>query len=230
MTRASGKAPSGLSPAPIECRSLVCFAVREEARFFQAPPDCRILIHGMGRVSARSALERTLSSIHPRLVLTCGFAGGLDPALDRGSIVFETAVADAGSADLVVLLESLGARRVRFHCAARVAVTAREKQELRRSTGADAVEMESSAIHLLCRERGLEALTLRVISDMASEDLPLDFNRLITPAGGIHWARLAGELVASPGRIPKLLRLQRNSARAARRLGQLLHQLLPRVR
>jgi adenosylhomocysteine nucleosidase len=217
------------APAPVACRGLVCFAVKEEARFFETPIDCKTVIHGMGRATALSVLERVLPSLHPRLVLTCGFAGGLDPDLRLGSILFEVDAALAGASELASQLESLGARCGRFHCASRVAVTALEKQELRRSTGADAVEMESSAILSLCRERGLLAATLRVISDEASEDLPLDFNRVMTRNGGIHWARLAGQLIARPGKIPKLIQLQKDSTFAARQLGELLQQLLLRI-
>lgn len=128
--------------------TLVCFAVKEEAKFFKSP-NCRVLITGMGQKNAIESLQRVLASARPGLVLTCGFAGGLNPGLSLGDIVFQ---AD-DSAGLNEKLIDLGAQPGVFHCADRVAITVAEKISLRQSTGADVVEMESSALRALCREK-----------------------------------------------------------------------------
>jgi len=206
-------------------RALVCFAMEDEARPFRKRAGGRgsdaILITGIGQQNARSAVGKALARGSHRRVFTCGFAGGLNPGLAIGDVVFET-----NDTSLQVKLAVAGAKPAKFFCAARIAVTATEKSELRRTTGADAVEMESEAIHTLCRERGIPCVTVRVISDMANEDLPLDFNQLARPDLSLDYRKLAWAIAKSPGKIPALLRLQRNSRLAATRLAAVLAQVL----
>src|SRR5262249_927850 len=150
--------------------ALVCFAVKAEARFFKPAPQwrtpARVTITGIGKKNAARAVQRVVEQVPPALVLTCGFAGGLNPDWPRGTIVFSV---DDGL-NLTSILLQLGAKPGRFHCSARVALTAEEKQQLREATSADAVDMESEVIRQLCRERGIPSATIRAISDAADED------------------------------------------------------------
>lgn len=200
---------------------LVCFAMKEESGAFEkiasGRPGISILETGIGRENAERAVRKLLETKRPGRVLTCGFAGGLIAGLEIGAVVFET-----GDAGLREALTSAGARAVKLHCADRIATTVQEKQELQRSTNADAVEMESAAIWGVCRERGLPVATVRVISDRADEDLPLDFNKFSKPDRSIDYGRLALAVAMSPGKIGALRRLQKNSQLAAERLAAVL--------
>ena len=204
-----------------QVQNLVCFALKEEAGAFRRltadREDVSILITGIGWKNSERTLIERLNNLTPRLVLTCGFAGGLDPALALGEVFCSTD--DDG---LRGKLTTGGAKPAKFFCAARIATTRQEKQELRRATGADAVEMESEAIHAVCRVRGIPCATVRVISDAANEDLPLDFNQLSKPDLSLDYSKLLWAIAKSPGKIPGLLRLQMNSNFAARRLAEVL--------
>ncbi len=160
----------------------------------------------------------------PGTVFTCGFAGGLNPALSIGDVVFET-----GNEELQKQLLGAGAKPARFFCAPLIATTVAEKEELRHNTGADAVEMESEIIHEICRERGITCATVRVISDTAHEDLPLDFNKLSKPDQSLDFGKLAKAIAKSPGKIPALLRLQRNTKYAAQRLALVLEKVIAKM-
>lgn len=203
-------------------RVLVCFALAEEARPFRrragARPHVRVLVTGMGRDNAGRALREVLAAERPAAVLTCGLAGGLHPALARGAVLFSAAPDSPWSARLL----AAGARPAVFHGADRIAATAAEKRRLREATGADAVEMESAAIVAVCREAGVPCATVRVISDAADEDLPLDFNRYLRPNFRLDWLRLLRAVARHPGRWRALRALHEQTRAAAVRLAEIL--------
>lgn len=176
----------------------------------------------MGRKNAEDGIRKALSTTRPKLVVTAGFAGGLNPKLKVGTVVFE----EESEAGLTPKLLDAQAVQVRFHCAERVAVTAAEKGALWRSTGADAVEMESEIIRTICREQQIPAATVRAISDAADEDLPLDFNTLMTSDCRINYAKLAWKIATGPQRIPKLLKFQNHTVFAAKKLAEALKNSL----
>ncbi len=238
-------------------RFLLAFAVREESRAFQklvpARPDLLVLLTGIGQRNAEKAIGKALAEQSPRLVLTCGFAGGLNPELETGTVVFsvdetpgsrrgneaellarsQIPPAYVGGYDPAASISSLspallaaGAQPAKFHCADRVAAFAEEKRALRQSTGADAVEMESGVIRAICRKLSIPSATVRVISDAADEDLPLDFNRLMDSDQNLKYGKLTAALLKSPGKIGALLRLQRQTQAAAEQLAQVLARFI----
>jgi adenosylhomocysteine nucleosidase len=205
---------------------LVCFAVKEEAGAFEKlarrRPEIRTLITGMGWDNARRAVKEALAGARPKLVLSCGFAGGLRPGLASATVLF----AVEGQLELQRALEAAGARPAKFHSCNRVAVTAAEKRALWQATGADAIEMELPAIAEACRAQTVPFGVVRVVLDAAEEDLPLDFNQLMTPDLRMDYGKLAKSILKSPSRIGGLMRLQQQSKAAARELGTVLDAAL----
>jgi len=206
---------------------LVCFALKEEAAPFRkvaaAKSGVSILIVGIGRQNAEKSIRDYLAKNSPAQVFTCGFAGGLNPELKLGQVVYEVPIQPL---PLENQLAASGARPAKFFCADRVAITVAEKEQLRAQTGADVVEMESAAVQAVCRERGIPCLTLRVISDTAGEDLPLDFNALSKPDKSLDFGKLALAVAKSPGKIGALMELQKKTSFAARQLAAVLEKII----
>jgi adenosylhomocysteine nucleosidase len=200
--------------------TLVCFAVKEEAQCFDPPSGVKTLVTGMGRANSEKSFLKALQKATPNAVLTCGFAGGLNPALPRGTVVF------SADRELETKLTAAGAKPARFNCAEQVATTAEHKRRLWEQTSADAVEMESEIIRRICAERNIRSATVRVILDSAAEDLPLDFNELMTVAKKMNYLKLTLTLLRSPEKIPALLELQKQSRAAAQKLAGVLLKIL----
>ena len=208
----------------MELKSIaVCFALPEEAGPFQKLcwENAPVFFTGIGRANADKAAREYLAAQSPQLLLTCGFAGGLDPELKIGDVIFETE-----NEGVRAKLIAAGAKPVKMFCADRIAVTAREKKQLREQTGADAAEMESAAVQAVCRERRISCATVRVISDTAGEDLPLDFNQFLTPEKKLEMSKLMMAVASKPWKMGAMMELQKNTKLAAQRLGEVLKKII----
>jgi adenosylhomocysteine nucleosidase len=207
--------------------TLICFALKEEAAPFRTGlrrgHPVSVLLTGIGRQNAEKSLREFLATNSPELVLTCGFAGGLNPALKLGDVLFEIGNRKSEIGNQLV---AAGAKPAKFFCADRIATTVAEKKKLRDETGADVVEMESAAIHAVCAERGIPCATVRAISDTANEDLPLDFNALAKPDKSLDCAKLFLAIAKSPGKVGALMELQRKTRFAAEQLAAVLEKLI----
>ena len=209
----------------VSVKTLVCFALEVEAVPFRKralkTPGVAILVTGIGPRNAENSLRRFLENTRPEQVLTCGFAGGLNPELKSGEVVFMTA-----SAPLEARLLAAGGKLVTFHSAPRIATTVAEKRQLREQTGADVVEMESGAILAVCHESQIPCALARAISDTAHEDLPLDFNLLSKPDLSLDSGKLAWAIAKAPWKIAALIQLQKKTSRAAQQLADVLVKVL----
>ena len=156
-----------------------------------------MIANGPGGGLVEQALERKID-IHG--MISTGFCGALDPALRVGDIV--DGMKSIASVD-------------------RVVVSAAEKRALREKSGAAAVEMEAAAVARKAVEWGVPFRCLRVVSDTAAEDLPLDFNLYRDAEGRFSRTRIALAAMARPFSVmPRLMRLDRNCGIAAEALGE----------
>jgi nucleoside phosphorylase len=207
---------------------IVSFAVPEESRPFEKRlpqhTPIRVVHTGIGPAKARETFSFLVEPSRPALLISSGFAGALDPALVHGDIVFDCHT----TPHLERILTAIGGRECIFAGVEQVATSSAEKAALRQATGANVVEMESVVLTGLCRDAGIPCATVRVISDVADEDLPLDFNRVISPNGRPIARALLAELAQNPARLSSLFRFRRRIRQASVRLADALQALLLR--
>ncbi len=164
-----------------------------------------------------------------RAVVSFGIAGGLDPSLKPGDIVIGTGVvgedgrraADLDlSAALLTRLSGVGSRVIAADLAGvDTAVLAVDgKTELRATTGAAAVDMESHVAASFAGRHGLPFAALRVICDPASQALPAFAAEALTADGEPDIAAVFFAFARGRARLGDLMRLAKDS-QPSRRLG-----------
>ena len=193
---------------------------------------CRTGIGERVEGAMRTVLERSEASV----VVSAGLAGALDPDLRAGDLVLcETVVSGADPQAPVVLSDArlleaaasaaaragLRVRRGRSLTVDRVAGDSAAKAGLRRTSGADVVEMESHRAGRIAAERGLPFLAARVVLDEAADLLP-ELPGVVAPDGSTRMWAVLPYLVAHPQRLPLLLRLARSQRRAMQTLALFL--------
>ena len=89
--------------------------------------------------------------------------------------------------------------------------------------GAIACDMEASAVAEAAAAGDLPFYCVRVVTDTANEDLPLDFNRYRDERGRFDRLRIAGGALSHPFSVlPALLRFDGVCSRASDALGDFL--------
>jgi len=193
-----------------------------------------IIQTGVGPDAARSVARRVLKAQPMSLVMSTGFACALIPA-QVGDLIVGTAVTSVQAegawtmgddrvlcdetvrAGLLIVAQAAGlvARVGTVVSSGTVVWQAEEKRRLRRATEATGLDMESAALAAAAQERGLPMAIVRTVSDLADEDLPLDFNLFLRPTG---WIKGMQALISCPSSVAGLNRLRKQSRVAANRL------------
>ncbi len=197
--------------------------VRTASRAVIADSDWLLVANGEGQRCAAAAINWALNSAAPRAVLSTGYCGALSPELAEGDIFAATEVRDESGAAFAALapVTAKPAHRGPVLSIDRVACTAREKAELRGS-GAGVVEMEAAAVACAAGVNGIPFYCIRVVSDSASSNLPIDFNLFRRGDGSIDSRRVARHALALPKSWPALVRLAVHASRASNSLGAYL--------
>ncbi len=190
-----------------------------------------VVVSGPGRLAARRGAELLIAGHRPRWIVSAGFAGGLDPALARNDLVFPHEVIDLDQ-NLIPIAGELPAvpgvrpERGRLLTVDRVIVRSADKAELRRSYGADLVDMETSAVAGLAQERAIRFLSVRVISDDAHAELAPEVARLLTHSGSYRVGVAMRAIWHRPSALKDFWRLHAQALETSDRLAECLKRVL----
>jgi adenosylhomocysteine nucleosidase len=177
-------------------------------KFFEK--DGMVLVcGGIGSEAARRSAEAIIGLYQPALIISAGFAGGLDPALPAGHTMIARHVIDASDSSHIDSGMGEGVL-VSFESVAGT----EQKAKLAEAYGAHAVDMEAAAVARSAEAHGVKFLACKVISD-ASDSRALPIGRFITADGRFHAIRFLLHVAVRPWLWTGVQKLARDSALAA---------------
>ena len=168
-----------------------------------------------GDASTLRARLAEAASLKPSLVVSWGLCGGLDPRLRPGDLILGAEVVsndgairtdEAVTSSLAERLLAAGTRVVieRVTGADAPVLTAGAKSDLRRASGAAAVDMESLIAGQYALKQRIPFVILRAVADPAERDLPPVVLKAVDSDGGINARAVIRELIRSPGQLAGL--------------------------
>ncbi len=177
-----------------------------------------ILHTGVGRKSCQLKIDNFLRTEQPPRLISSGFAGAAREDFQVGDLIVAENFSDRESLSAAQrILANGNLRTAKLFTSTTIVDSIDARNEIARTNGADAVDMETEVIAQACSVRGVPMLSLRVISDSLREPFPLppsilfDMERQRTNA-----AKLSLYLINHPGALFDLLRFARQITQARR--------------
>jgi len=173
---------------------------------------------GAGREAAKRAFHEARLAAKFSRVYSVGFAGALRPEFQPGTACAVSGIIDTATGERFTAAGPVASCVLLTHH--RVADRP-EKAQLAATHAGDLVDMEAAEVARQALAQGIEFRCVKGVSDGCTDRLP-DLNRFITPAGHFQLARFVGFAALRPQLWPGLIRLGRNSRRAAEALAAYL--------
>lgn len=186
---------------------------------------------GMGRKAAEQAAAYALKEYPQRMVISFGFAGGLQPEIVVGDLALPERIDAQASGEAAfesLSLEPFEALLAAVHAdglnpyagalltAPRVVGRSDERRILADLYHAQTVDMESYWVGMAAAAAGRRFLSVRAISDVCSEDLPR-LDSWVAGDGRLRPEAAIRHFITNPNDITAVVRLARGvkAARAA---------------
>ena len=193
--------------------------------------ECWLLTSGMGQQRAAQATRTLIDAASPQLLVSVGIAGAVADALEIGDVVVSgnTCLTDKdgqpGPLQPLVRLSDIAwqaAERVLQAGGAGLysgtAVTTHgaqlTEQQLVRLAN-PILEMETMGIAGVAAEKGIPLLSLRAISDGPRAPIPFDLEKMMDEQDNMRIGEIIKTLLGHPRMLPSLVRMGRNSRKAA---------------
>ncbi len=186
---------------------------------------------GVGRKSCETKIDDFLRAEQPRCLISSGFAGAAREDFQVGDLIVAENLSDRELlSEAQRILADRNVRTAKLFTSATIVGSIDARNEIARTNGADAVDMETEVIAQACSVRGIPMFSLRVISDSLREPFPVppsilfDIERQRTNA-----AKLSLYLIKHPGALFDLFRFARQITQARKILTNAIITLVSKL-
>jgi adenosylhomocysteine nucleosidase len=191
-------------------------SIQHEGRdfIFHEGGHALVVCGGIGAEAARRAAEAAIAHYSPDLLISAGVAGALVPDLHVGDTIFPAMVIDTkdGSRHETAIhhapIGNTALGRTILASYPEIASVA-QKQQLAKSYGAHAVDMEAAAVARAAQSHNLPFLAVKAISDDEHFEIP-EMNRFVRQ-GRFETKLFLLHLAPRPWLWLKVIRLARNT-------------------
>jgi len=176
---------------------------------------------GIGAESARRAAEAVITKYSPELLISAGVAGSLVADLKVGATIFPATVIDSQDAsrhETAIQHSPVGNTAVgrTILITYPEVATAAQKQQLAKSYGAHAVDMEAAAVARAAQTHNLPFIAVKAISDDMNFEIP-EMSRFISN-GQFNTTRFVLHVALRPWLWLRVIRFARNTKIASENL------------
>lgn len=193
---------------------------------------------GMGKTMILEVLEREVKRSPPDVLVSMGFAGSLCEDFAVGDVALGEiliGLPGEGPMDSELLRFEPSSRLLGF-CAgaevrrARIVTVARPEPKpplsMRFQEVPSLMDMESYHVAEAAKEAGIPFFCFRAVSDGLHDEIDFDLDGLIDPSGRVRVSAVLAAVAQHPRLLKSFYDSWRRSAKAARRLGEVLAALL----
>jgi adenosylhomocysteine nucleosidase len=198
-------------------------------RFKISGQECVLITSGMGIRRAGRAAQSLVEAGPPRLFISFGIAGAVEPELEIGDVVAATAfcklerdglspvqnlasLPDQPCQDITRVIAGRGAR---FFTGTAVSTSGSQAVELLEKLRHPVLEMETAGIARVANDEGIPLLSIRSISDGPRAPIPLNLDEMMDEDANLKFGKLIKAVFRHPGILLKARQMLRNSQIAA---------------
>jgi adenosylhomocysteine nucleosidase len=190
-----------------------------------ASAETAYLASGIGREPGVAATEALVKAFKPDVLVSAGFAGALVAEHKVGDEILAGVVVD-GSTGESYRTESRSSSRI---VSSGFIANRDAKLELHARFEAEAVDMEGAAVGSVAKRHGIPFYAVKTISDELDFAM-LPFADFVDGRGQFRTAGFLGHVSLRPTHWPGLIRMGRNSSKAAAKLLLALEHLTTGIR
>lgn len=197
-----------------------------------------VVLSGVGKENAREATRIFCDTYKLSVLLSIGYAGGLNPELKRGDIVLSAFAGNQkstgpqpGDLTLENHLRSVADESHEHHVyispiytADKIVARHEEKKQLFKQTKLQIVDLESFAVYSEAKSRGIPFVGIHTITDTAEEDIPAleIINPFLTSNSMWRYPRIFWDIAIHPRLIVDFIILNHDAQVAGRSLTHFL--------